>query len=59
VRVPEDWDAAVVVRLPLGDHLRTLPVPDAALSVAVATDDVTGKGVIGKCNCKESNTKSK
>ena len=40
VRVPEDGDAAVVVRLPLGHHLRALPVPDAALTVAVAAHDV-------------------
>ncbi len=38
--VPEDGDAAVVVGLPLGDHLRVFPVPDAALTVAIATDEV-------------------
>jgi len=38
VWVPEDGDAAVVVGLPLGDHLRVLPVPDAALTVAVTAD---------------------
>ena len=40
MRVPEDPDAAAVVRLPLRDHLRALPVPDAALAVAVAAHDV-------------------
>ena len=40
MRVPEDGDAAVVVSLPLGHHLRALPVPDAALSVAVTADEV-------------------
>ena len=41
MRVPEDANAAAVVRLPLRDHLRALPVPDAALPVTVSADDVT------------------
>jgi hypothetical protein len=31
------------VRLPLGHHPRRLPVPDAALAIAVATHEVAGR----------------
>ena len=44
VRVPERLDAHVVVRLPLGQQLGRLPVPDVALAVSVPGHEVAHLG---------------
>ena len=43
MRMPQHRDARLVVGLPLGQHPRRLPVPDANFAVAVAARKVAGK----------------